>query len=107
MNMGEVSETQSMLLAFAVRVRNLAAKLVGNCVSGCTGGPAPQWVKAPVAVPLNGPRYAKLLFDVHGHEMFENGLFNSDPHAGNVLMMPDGRLGLIDYGAVMRLTVDQ
>mmetsp|Transcript_63670 Transcript_63670/g.180834 ORF Transcript_63670/g.180834 Transcript_63670/m.180834 type:complete len:196 (-) Transcript_63670:86-673(-) len=60
-----------------------------------------------MAVPLNGPRLARLLFEVHGHEIFQNGLFNSDPHAGNVLVMPDGRLGLLDYGAVMRLDEGQ
>ena len=32
------------------------------------------------------------------------GLFNADPHPGNILVMPDGRLGLIDYGQCKRLT---
>ena len=50
-------------------------------------------------VPLNGPRIIKLLCDVHAHEIFVDGLFNSDPHPGNILQMEDGRLGLIDYGA--------
>lgn len=48
---------------------------------------------------LNGPKIIELLLDIHAHQIFHDGLFNSDPHAGNVLMMPDGRLGLIDYGA--------
>ena len=51
------------------------------------------------AAPLNGPRTIKLLCDVHAHELFEDGVYNSDPHPGNVIMMPDRRLGLIDYGA--------
>lgn len=107
MNMGEVSERKSLMLIAAVKVRNLAARLVGGCVGGCCHAPPPQWTRQQMAVPLNGPRLAKLLYDVHGHEIFQDGLFNSDPHAGNILMMPDGRLGLIDYGAVMRLTVEQ
>ena len=36
--------------------------------------------------------------------MLVDGVFNADPHPGNVLLMPDGRLGLIDYGQVMRLS---
>jgi aarF domain-containing kinase len=28
----------------------------------------------------------------------------ADPHPGNVLILPDGRLGLLDYGMVGRLT---
>lgn len=43
------------------------------------------------------------LLDVYGHQVFGLGLFNADPHPGNVLVMPDGRLGLIDYGQCKRL----
>ena len=35
-----------------------------------------------------------------GYEILRLGVFNADPHPGNVLLMPDGRLGLIDYGQV-------
>ena len=31
------------------------------------------------------------------------GLLHADPHPGNFRLMPDGRLGVIDYGAVNRL----
>ncbi|CAL1133046.1 unnamed protein product [Cladocopium goreaui] len=67
----------------------------------------PSWARRSIPVPLNGPRLARLLYEVHGYEIFQLGLFNSDPHAGNVFMMPDGKLGLIDYGACMRLTEEQ
>ena len=46
------------------------------------------------------------LFDVHGHQVFTLGAFNSDPHPGNILVIeeedgkPSTRLGLIDYGCV-------
>ena len=29
-----------------------------------------------------------------------DGFVNADPHGGNFLLMPDGRIGLIDYGQV-------
>ncbi|MBG0567794.1 AarF/ABC1/UbiB kinase family protein [Actinoplanes sp. NEAU-A11] len=32
-----------------------------------------------------------------------DGTFHCDPHPGNVLVMPDGSLGLLDYGVVGRL----
>jgi predicted unusual protein kinase regulating ubiquinone biosynthesis (AarF/ABC1/UbiB family) len=35
------------------------------------------------------------------------GVFNGDPHAGNILLLPDGRLGLIDYGQVKYLTENE
>ena len=33
-----------------------------------------------------------------------SGTYNADPHPGNVLILPDGRLGLLDYGMVGRLS---
>jgi ubiquinone biosynthesis protein len=35
--------------------------------------------------------------------VYTDGLFHGDLHAGNVLLLPDGRLGLIDFGIVGRL----
>ena len=32
-----------------------------------------------------------------------DGVFHADPHAGNVLLLADGRLGLLDFGSVGRL----
>jgi len=104
MNMGEVSELKSLTLIAAVKVRNFVFRILGGCIGCCSEASAQRWAVKKVAEPLNGPRLARLLYDVHGHQIFHDGLFNSDPHAGNVLMMPDGRLGLIDYGAVLRLT---
>ncbi|KAI2503481.1 ABC1 family-like protein [Fragilaria crotonensis] len=53
------------------------------------------------------------LFDVHGHQIFNLGLFNADPHPGNILVLeepdqsPSTRLGLIDFGQCKRLTPDE
>lgn len=44
------------------------------------------------------------LVEVHGYEMFAFGLFNADPHPGNLIGLADGRVGLIDYGQCKRLT---
>ena len=35
--------------------------------------------------------------------MLRDGVFNGDPHPGNILLLDDGRLGLIDYGQVKTL----
>lgn len=52
------------------------------------------------------PAFTQLLrcfhqvWSVHAYELLMCGCFNGDPHPGNILMLPDGRLGLIDYGQV-------
>lgn len=35
------------------------------------------------------------------------GFFNGDPHPGNILLLKDGRLGLIDYGQVKTMTLQE
>ncbi len=40
-------------------------------------------------------------------QIFDNGLFHGDPHPGNMLVLDDGRFGLIDFGLVGRLTPPQ
>jgi ubiquinone biosynthesis protein len=36
--------------------------------------------------------------------IFRDGLYHADPHPGNLLVQPDGRLVFLDFGAVARLS---
>jgi aarF domain-containing kinase len=45
-----------------------------------------------------------ILVNVHGYQIFVNGCWNGDPHAGNFLLLNDGRIGLIDYGQTKRIS---
>jgi aarF domain-containing kinase len=47
---------------------------------------------------LNLGKLLEMMAVVHAHELFVIGAFNGDPHPGNILLLEDGRLGLIDYG---------
>lgn len=38
------------------------------------------------------------VIDVWGEQVLRVGRFHADPHPGNILVLPDGRLGLIDFG---------
>jgi ubiquinone biosynthesis protein len=38
--------------------------------------------------------------------VFQDRMFHADPHPGNVFVLPDGRLGLLDFGMVGRLDED-
>ncbi|HEX5065353.1 MAG TPA: AarF/UbiB family protein, partial [Myxococcota bacterium] len=35
--------------------------------------------------------------------IFEQGFFHGDPHPGNLLVLPDGRIGLLDFGLCKEL----
>jgi aarF domain-containing kinase len=45
--------------------------------------------------------------EVHGHQIFINRTFNGDPHPGNLLLTREGKLGLIDFGQVKRLSPER
>merc|ERR1712232_49362 len=47
------------------------------------------------------------LMAIHGQQVLQDGCFNADAHPGNVMMLEDGRtLGLIDFGQVIRVTLE-
>ncbi|MES2932716.1 MAG: AarF/ABC1/UbiB kinase family protein [Pseudomonadota bacterium] len=48
--------------------------------------------------------YGQLLFDWFLHSAFELGRLHADPHPGNFLFLPDGRLGLLDFGCTKQLS---
>ena len=41
------------------------------------------------------------------YQITEGGVFHADPHPGNVLLLADGRLALLDFGSVGRLDTQQ
>jgi len=59
------------------------------------------------SIPPNTPRIVDTLMRVHGYQLLVDGLFNADPHGGNFLLLPDGRIGLIDYGATKKLSENE
>jgi predicted unusual protein kinase regulating ubiquinone biosynthesis (AarF/ABC1/UbiB family) len=52
---------------------------------------------------LDGKRLADALFRAYLKQILRDGVFHADPHPGNVLLMPDGRVALIDLGMVGRV----
>jgi predicted unusual protein kinase regulating ubiquinone biosynthesis (AarF/ABC1/UbiB family) len=52
-------------------------------------------------------RYGQAIFSFVFRSLFFHGMFNGDPHPGNYLFYPDGRVGFIDYGCVQRFDETQ
>lgn len=50
---------------------------------------------------------ARNIIEVSFRQIFQDGLFHGDPHPGNVLVLPGGRIGLLDFGLVGRLSRGQ
>ncbi|WBB74638.1 AarF/ABC1/UbiB kinase family protein [Micromonospora sp. WMMD1128] len=48
-------------------------------------------------------RSGQLMAELHLSAPERAGLLHADPHPGNFRLLPDGRLGVIDFGAVARL----
>lgn len=40
-------------------------------------------------------------------QLLDKGLFHADPHPGNMLRTPDGRLGILDFGLMTKITDNQ
>ncbi len=49
-------------------------------------------------------RIARLLVFAIWGPFFSDRLIHADPHPGNFLVLPDGRLGVLDFGATKRLS---
>ncbi|MEM7355400.1 MAG: AarF/ABC1/UbiB kinase family protein [Acidobacteriota bacterium] len=60
----------------------------------------------PSASPESINRLAARLLDLFFHQTFELGILHADPHPGNFLLCPDGRLALLDFGCTQRLATD-
>jgi ubiquinone biosynthesis protein len=58
---------------------------------------------------LTGARAAELartFFRAYIRQITVKGIYHADPHRGNVLVTPDGRLALLDFGLIGRLDDD-
>jgi ubiquinone biosynthesis protein len=54
-------------------------------------------------VPGDREQMADNLFEALLHQMLVVGTFHTDPHPGNIMLLPDGSLTLLDFGSVGRI----
>ena len=53
---------------------------------------------------LDLPEIARSGASLYLQMIFDDGLYHADPHPGNIMIMPDGKIGLLDYGMVGRIS---
>jgi predicted unusual protein kinase regulating ubiquinone biosynthesis (AarF/ABC1/UbiB family) len=56
--------------------------------------------------PEQAEELAKQFFRAYVYQVVVEGVYHADPHPGNVLLTPDGRLALLDFGLLGRLDED-
>ncbi|RYG66473.1 AarF/ABC1/UbiB kinase family protein [archaeon] len=56
---------------------------------------------------LDGSKLVNTLVQCSLRQMLENGFFHADPHAGNLLAMPNGKLCYLDFGMVSYVEAEQ
>jgi len=83
------------------RAHNPCHALIGLCEAFaaivCGGTRMLPTLPAPLSALATLPGQ---LCDALGHLVLVEGLILCDPHPGNLMLLPDGRLGLIDFGQV-------
>ncbi|MFD1148880.1 ABC1 kinase family protein [Saccharothrix hoggarensis] len=52
---------------------------------------------------VDGDALARSLLDALLRQVMVSGVFHADPHPGNILLLHDGRLGMLDFGSVGRI----
>jgi hypothetical protein len=93
--------TRQRLLSFSIGLWNSLARGVAVLSLGALQPALCTPLRVGPSVDLG--RVLHTLVQVHGTQMLLDGVYNADPHPGNVIVLHDGRLGLIDYGMVGRL----
>jgi len=56
---------------------------------------------------LDRAELARVLLHSMVYQITEGGVFHADPHPGNILLLTDGRLAMLDFGSVGRLDAQQ
>jgi ubiquinone biosynthesis protein len=63
-------------------------------------GVSPNDEAALAALNVDRVQLARHFTETIFRQITENGFFHADPHSGNLMVLPDGRLALLDFGHV-------
>lgn len=51
-------------------------------------------------LPVDKKQLAVDLIHFYCKQIFQDGLFHADPHPGNIIITPDGKIAMLDFGAI-------
>lgn len=58
------------------------------------------------AIGVDRIKLAETLVELFYTQVLNDGFFHADPHPGNIFVLADGRIGLVDFGMVGRISTD-
>lgn len=91
---------QSWLMASS-SARNVGVTLYNQSLGRLAGAKLQYHQPLPSYDPVE---LSSAIWRVHGHQLLNDGLFNADPHPGNVLVgCGPSMLGLVDFGQVSQI----
>lgn len=76
-----------------------------NVTRTVTFQPVEQYPPPPL--PTNHRALFETVARVHGFQVMSLGQFNGDAHAGNIFLLDDGKIGLLDFGATRKLSGEE
>ena len=56
---------------------------------------------------IDGSTVARALLEAYMQQLLVYGFIHVDPHPGNLLILPENRIGLLDFGMVDELTAEE
>lgn len=97
------------------------ADLIGNCELVADSVAVPEVLAArrevlvqewlpgkkltePGAASDQAPQVVKVLLNAYMVQFLETGFLHGDPHPGNFVLMPSGKIGILDFGLVTNIT---
>eukprot|EP00434_Breviolum_minutum_P021552 symbB.v1.2.019022.t1/scaffold1541.1/size112753/4 len=61
----------------------------------------------PGAAKDQAQQVVKVLLNSYMVQLLETGFLHGDPHPGNFVLMPSGKIGILDYGLMTRISEDK
>jgi aarF domain-containing kinase len=96
----EVEAEHSKMLNAFLSAQERAINMAIGTYNWTLGFVLPTIDYKTVPKPINLAELLTLIVSVHAHQILVDGAFNGDPHPGNIMLLEDGRVGLIDFGQV-------
>lgn len=107
----EADHQRAFAAAFADDPRVRVPRVVGSAPKviiseWLEGVPLSKFARQPIADDADRKtrdQIGEITMELHFSSPARVGLLHSDPHHGNFRLLPDGRIGMLDYGAITQL----